>query len=94
MRMYALLLGVILTSGYGYAAQVAVASATAGREPGPDPEAAAVLGHVWYGGTLDPIIVESRGRARVAERGHRLLERVTVRCADADAERSGFHAMF
>ncbi len=39
MRMYALLLGVILTSGYAYAAPVAVASASPGREPPPSPEA-------------------------------------------------------
>jgi hypothetical protein len=92
MRMYALLLGVILTSGYGYAAQVAVASATGDRKPAPNPEARAVLDRVWYGGMLEPIIVESRGTARVAGRGHRLLQRVTVRCADP--ERSSFHAMY
>ena len=92
MRMYALLLGVIFTSGYGYAAQVAVASASAGRTPAPNPEARAVLDPVWYGGMLDPIIVESRGTARVVRTAHRVLERVTARCADA--ERASFHAMF
>jgi hypothetical protein len=91
MRMYALLLGVILTSGYGYAAQVAVASASAGRTPAPNPEARA-LDPVWYGGMLDPIIVESRGTARVARTAHRVFQRVTARCADA--ERASFHAMF
>jgi hypothetical protein len=92
MRMYALLLGVILTSGYGYAAQVAVASAAAGREPASNPEAGAVRDQVWYGGILDPIIVESRGTPRVAGTEHRVLERLTLRCADA--EWSHFHAMF
>ncbi len=84
MRMYALLLGVILTSGYGYAAQVAVASAAAGRAPAPSPKAAAILDQVWYGGILDPVVVESRGTHRVAGTKHRLIERLTVRCADAD----------
>jgi hypothetical protein len=92
MRMYALLLGVILTSGYGYAAQVAVASSATGREPAPTPKARAALDPVWYGGILDPIIVESRGTHRVAATAHRVLRRVTLRCADA--KRSTFHAMF
>ncbi len=92
MRMYALLLGVILTSGYGYAAQVAVASAAPGRKPAPKPEARAVLDPVWYGGILDPIIVESRGTHRVAGTAHPVLERQTVHCADA--ERSSLHAMY
>jgi hypothetical protein len=89
MRTYALLLGVLFTSAYGYAAQVAVASAAAGRAPAPDPKTAAVLDKVWYGGMLDPVVVESRGTARVAGTRHRLLERVTVRCADADRASSG-----
>ncbi len=92
MRMYALLLGIILTSGYGYAAQVAVASAAAGREPARHSERAAVLDPVWYGGMLDPIIVESRATHRVAGTEHRVRERLTLRCADA--ARSRFHAMF
>jgi hypothetical protein len=91
MRMYALLLGVILTSGYGYAAQVAVASAAAGRAPAPTPKAA-VLDQVWYGGILDPVIVEGRGSPRAAGTEHRALQRLTLRCADAD--RSSLHAMF
>jgi hypothetical protein len=92
MRIYALLLGVILTSGYGYAAEVAVASAAGGREPAPNPTARAVVDPVWYGGILDPIIVESRSTHRVAGTGHHVLERLTVRCADP--ERLSLHAMF
>lgn len=92
MRMYALLLGVIFTSGYGYAAEVAVASAATGREPAPTPQARAVLDPVWYGGMLDPIVVESRGTHRVAGTAHRVLRRLTVRCPNV--ERSTFHAMF
>lgn len=92
MRMYALLLGVILTSGYGYAAEVAVASASGRRAPTPHPEARAVRAPVWYGGILDPIIVESRGPDRVAGTERHVLERLTVRCADAERVRS--HAMF
>jgi hypothetical protein len=92
MRIYALLLGVILTSGYGYAAEIAVASAAGGRDSAPNPAARAVPNPVWYGGMLDPIIVESRGTHPLAGTGHRVLERLTLRCADA--ERVSFHAMF
>lgn len=92
MRMYALMLGVILTSGYGYAAEVAVASATGRRAPASNPEARAVREPVWYGGMLDPIIVESRGTHRVAGTERHALERVTMRCADA--ERTAFQAIF
>jgi hypothetical protein len=92
MRIYALLLGVMLTSGYGYAAEIAIASAAGGREPAPNPAARAVPNPVWYGGILDPIIVESRSTHPVAGTGHRVLARLTARCADA--ERLSFHAIF
>jgi hypothetical protein len=66
MRVYALLLGILLTGAYGYAAQVAVASANPARHA--DATAVATGGagagsdQIWYGGVLDPITVES-GRA-------------------------------
>lgn len=66
MRGYAVLLGTILTVGYGYAAQVAVNAdhvAGAGRstehragQPVRSPDDT-----VWYGGTLEPIVVEAAG---------------------------------
>ena len=54
MRLYAVLLGIALTTGYGYAAQVAVASVDPGRRAEVDPASM-----IWYGGSLDPITVES-----------------------------------
>ncbi len=39
MRVYALLLGILLTTGYGYAAQIAVSSLGAGRQPATEPAA-------------------------------------------------------
>src|SRR2546428_2487578 len=64
MRVYALLLAVILTTGYGYAAQVAVSSLGAGRHTATEPATAipagGALDGVWYGGVLDPGTVESR----------------------------------
>src|SRR5712691_2926182 len=69
MRVYALLLGILLTTGYGYAAQIAVSSLGAGRQPATEPAAVVPatnsLDGVWYGGVLDPVTVESRsGGAR------------------------------
>src|SRR5438477_12301214 len=71
MRVYALLLGILLTTGYGYAAQIAVSSLGAGRQPATEPAtvvpATNSLDGVWYGGVLDPVTVESRsGGARVS----------------------------
>jgi hypothetical protein len=62
MKGYALLLGALLTGIYGYAAQAAMAAdlARAGRgavERG----APAASDLIWYGGTLDTVIVEARG---------------------------------
>ncbi len=65
MRMYALLLGAVFTTGYGYAAEVAVSSVAAGRHAAVAPAAAVSVGApldpVWYGGVIDPITVESGG---------------------------------
>ena len=96
MRVYALLLAVILTTGYGYAAQIAVSSLGAGRhtatEPAPAIPAAGALDGVWYGGVLDPVTVESRSDgAQAAATQGRVLSRPTVRCTEAHPSR--FHAV-
>src|SRR5437016_13663120 len=66
MKAYALLLGMMLTLGSGYAAQVAVSSVGTARDaevrPTPAPRSHGP-DTVWYGGVLDPIPVEARGRA-------------------------------
>jgi hypothetical protein len=82
MRIYALMLGVALTTGYGYAAQVAVSSIGAGHRPDPLPPGALApdRGQVWYGGVLDPITVESE-RGPVAAKV-RVFSRPTVRCPE------------
>jgi hypothetical protein len=86
MRTYALILGILLTTGYGYAAQVAVSSAVAVRPTDPAPAAGAVeKGPLYYGGMIDPIVVESSpvgsgAKADVSQR--RLLGRPTLRCVD------------
>jgi hypothetical protein len=63
MRFYALLLGMVFTGVYGYAAQVAVASAYPTRDAAARPVATLGAGEgndqLWYGGVLDPITVES-----------------------------------
>ncbi len=96
MRVYALLLGILFTTGYGYAAQIAVSSLGAGR-PAPAQPAATIppdgaLDGVWYGGVLDPVTVESRsGGTRAAATQGRVLSRPTVRCTEARPSR--FHAV-
>ncbi|HEY6208009.1 MAG TPA: hypothetical protein VIW28_03055 [Gemmatimonadales bacterium] len=76
MRMYAVVLGIGLTTFYGYAGQVAVASLHAvpneASHPAPRHRAHEV-DRVWYGGTLAPVVVEAT-RARLAH------GRPTVRC--------------
>jgi len=96
MRVYALLLAVILTTGYGYAAQIAVSSLGAGRHTATEPAAAipagGALDGVWYGGVLDPVTVESRSDgAQAAATQGRVLSRPTVRCSEAHP--SSFHAV-
>ena len=96
MRVYALLLAVALTTGYGYAAQVAVSSLGPGREPATAPAgaipASGALDGVWYGGVLDPVAVESRSDgARAATTQGKVLSRPTVRCTEAHPSR--FHAV-
>lgn len=64
MRVYAVLLGVILTAGSAYLAQVAIASAGFERLANPSPGRGSLSagGELWYGGVLDPITIEA-GRA-------------------------------
>jgi len=95
MRVYALLLGIALTTAYGAAAELAVSSLDSGGATRGNP--AAVLpasgapGAVWYGGVLDPITVESsRGNTHAAAQA-RILSRPTVRCVGAD--RSSFRTI-
>jgi hypothetical protein len=92
MRVYALLLGILLTTGYGYAAQIAVSSLGGGRQPTAEPvtvtPAANPLDGVWYGGVLDPVTVESRsGGARASVSQDKVLSRPTVRCSEAHPTR-------
>lgn len=91
MRAYALLLGIALTVGYGYAAQVAVASAGFARRGdsaltapprAPDDGGGYWPDRVWYGGTLDPITVEASRDAPTSATVTRIphLGRESVRC--------------
>lgn len=95
MRIYALLLGILLTTGYGAAAELAVTSLDAGRRAPAHPAAtlpaSAAPGAVWYGGVLDPITVESSARDSHAAAQARITSRPTVRCVGAD--RSSFRTI-
>ena len=87
MRTYALLFGILLTTGYGAAAELAVSSVDSGRAT--RGTAATVVpasgapGAVWYGGVLDPITVESSTGTHAAAQA-RILSRPTVRCVGAN----------
>ena len=95
MRVYALLLGIALTTAYGAAAELAVSSVDTGRKTRGNP--AAVLpasdarGAVWYGAVLDPITVDSSGGDTPAATQARTLSRPPVRCGGA--ERSTFRTV-
>ncbi|HXL07429.1 MAG TPA: hypothetical protein VN964_10945 [Gemmatimonadales bacterium] len=88
MRIYALLLGILLTTAYGAAAELAVTSLDTGRhtrgQPAAVRPASDVPGAVWYGGVLDPITVESSARDSHAAAQARIMSRPTVRCVGAD----------
>lgn len=92
MRVYALLLGITLTAGYGYTADVAVSSLGAGSRALVTPAAAPAPdtgpGAVWYGGVLDPVTVEIDGAAPAKGR---VLTRQTIRCLES--ARSTYHAI-
>jgi len=96
MRVYALLLGILFTTGYGFAAQIAVSSLGAGRSTATEPAATiptgGALDGVWYGGVLAPVTVESRSDGtRAAATQGRVLSRPTVRCSETSPSR--FHAV-
>jgi hypothetical protein len=68
MRVYAVLLGVLLTAGSAYVAQLAVASAGFDRVAAASPGRGDLLGpgELWYGGVIDPITVEAMRAANPA----------------------------
>ena len=88
MRIYALLLGILLTTAYGAAAELAVTSLDTGRRAPAHPAAtlpaSGAPGAVWYGGVLDAITVEASARDSHAAAQARILSRPTVRCVGAD----------
>jgi hypothetical protein len=78
MRVFAVLLAVVFTTGYGFAAHLAVSSVRPGQPAAARP---AAPDRVWYGGSLDPITVRSGGpepRTRPAGSHSRLLDRPAV----------------
>ncbi|HEU5262794.1 MAG TPA: hypothetical protein VFU41_15345 [Gemmatimonadales bacterium] len=86
MRAYPMLLGLALTVGYGYAAQLAVTSV--GARPAEAAPARGIAersapGRLWYGGVLDPVTVEARGEspAKTAIARRWLLDHSGARCA-------------
>jgi hypothetical protein len=96
MRIYALLLAIALTTGYGYAAQLAVSSVGSSRRAPAEPAATTPPGHatgeLWYGGVLDPVTVESeRGGGQAVAGKHGVVSRHTLRCTDA--AQSSFRAI-
>src|SRR2546421_11709409 len=89
MRVYALLLGIALTSGYGYAAQLAVSSLDTGRQTRRDAAtpvpASGAPDAVWYGGVRDPATVGSAtGDTRPAAAQGRGVSRPAGRRVGAD----------
>ena len=68
MRIYAVLLGVLLTAGSAGVAQLAIASAGFERIPAraPGPEGLGARGELWYGGVLEPITIEARPAGKTA----------------------------
>lgn len=89
MRAYAMLLGLALTTGYGYAAQIAVSSVGSGRlEPAAgavEPRDGRGRDPVWYGGTLDPVTIEAKGDSptKTAAARRLLLDRTGTPCPRA-----------
>jgi hypothetical protein len=89
MRAYALVLGVLITAGSASFAQLAVRSAGFERlwQPSSDPVDPAQPNAVWYGGILDPVIVQApRGtRQALAVKGLGRFEDVLA-CAASHAK--------
>jgi hypothetical protein len=75
MKVYAILLGLVLTLGSGYAADVAVSSVGAGTGVTGVPTRALNRGPdtIWYGGVLDPITVEAPGNGPAQPAARRML---------------------
>lgn len=96
MRVYALLLGIVLTSAYGYAAAVAVASANPSRRLDAGSVATIAAGRgsdeLWYGGVLEPITVESGSSVAAAPALPRRLLDAPSRSCVRPAQRT-YHAV-
>ena len=75
MRFTALLLGVLFTTAYGYAAHVSSVGSSGPVATAPASD------RIWYGGTLSPITVRAEAPAVSRATAHsRLLDRPAVRC--------------
>ena len=72
MRIYAVLLGMVLTAGSAGIAQLAIASAGFERIPARSPgrEGLGARGELWYGGVLDPITIEANPAGKPALATH------------------------
>ena len=68
MRVHAVVLGLLLTAGSAYVAQLAVASAGFERVSAPSPKSGDMLGpgELWYGGVIEPVTVEAMREASPA----------------------------
>ena len=88
MRLSALLLGVLPTAGAIYVAHIAVTSAGVERRAGParDDRDRPAPDQLWYGGVLDPVIVEARRALPPA-----LASRDTVNMQCADTTHRKYH---
>jgi len=64
MRVYAILLGMVLTAGSAYLAHVAIGSAGFERltPSSSSREGSQIASELWYGGVLDPITIEAAPR--------------------------------
>jgi hypothetical protein len=72
MRVYAVLMGVVLTGGSAGIAQLAIASAGFERIPARSTgrRDLGARGELWYGGVLDPITIEAKPAGRPALAAH------------------------
>jgi len=91
MRVFALLLGSLLTAGSVAVTDVAVSSAHVARFRTADPAGA---GAIWYGGTLPPIVVQA---PRATAPARALARSVSPRAGDglecAAAPHAGTHPL-
>lgn len=72
MRVYAVLMGVVLTAGSAALAQLAIASAGFERIPARSSgrRDLGARGELWYGGVLDPVTIEATPSGRPALAAH------------------------